>query len=763
MKKKLTRLTKILLVLCLVVSELSSVGLVFAEGPSTKFDAELNVNAEDQYNPTITLKSNDLYEVVEGGNYTVEYTEEYTYLDGTTDTIYEGTITDTDLASKLNSEEGYLLTLYGTEGKADTFNGLYTVTLELYESGVLVDTTEVGLEYDMPTELHTKVVMEREGELTVLEEKDGVILVPKDLKETDTLMLISVLLTGDLSPKQEYTINGKKYTGLEVTTANFAKDSEGNDMFLDYLPRLGGVYEYHVGVSIEGIDPELVQFENTVKVAYQDYAYNDTNLNEISNITDTPLVFSTNENGEGYVYTKVLTKEEAMTVADVKAFLDNALTEEIEYTLSYLDETEVLDTDPVSNNLVITLTSDSYGYKNTIKYTFSLLGDTNNDGILDMQDVESWLSDNYGVEDATDLSLDMDNDGEVSLEDLAYLAEVIKKGTWDVTPEEIEEENAIVDAKLTTESETITTDDEFTVGYVLEVGKAGLSGFEGILNYDKTKLELLGISKEMVDELENPESNTDYWVGKVDEDKFIYLTNSSNGYTEGSYEVLRFTFRALEATETTTITLDNTKYVSGLNNISENSLTPLEVTINASSNNNLKSIVVGDNSLELTEGVYEYSIEVENDVDSISVLATAENIGSIIAMDVPEELAVGSNVIKITVIAENGESRDYFITVVRKDAQVEETDDIIPINNVVNDNNNDTTIEDVEPDNEDNNKKDDTDDKKDVEEETDISKYIIVVLIVLVIIGLIYLIFKEDSNEKKALDATKDNNPKNRK
>ena len=81
------------------------------------------------------------------------------------------TITDTDLASKLNSDEGYLLTLYGTEGKADTFNGLYTVTLELYESGVLVDTTEVGLEYDMPTELHTKVVMEREGELTVLEEE----------------------------------------------------------------------------------------------------------------------------------------------------------------------------------------------------------------------------------------------------------------------------------------------------------------------------------------------------------------------------------------------------------------------------------------------------------------------------------------------------------------------------------------------------------------------------------------------------------------
>ncbi len=64
MKKKLIKLTKMFLVLCLVVSELSSVGLVFAEGESTKFDSSINVSLETQYEPTITIKSNDLYEQI---------------------------------------------------------------------------------------------------------------------------------------------------------------------------------------------------------------------------------------------------------------------------------------------------------------------------------------------------------------------------------------------------------------------------------------------------------------------------------------------------------------------------------------------------------------------------------------------------------------------------------------------------------------------------------------------------------------------------
>lgn len=758
MKKKLTKLTKMLLVLCLVVSELSSVGLVFAEDVSTKFEANIGITLDNEYNPTITIKSNDLYEIKQDGNYKISYKEEYTYLDETTENIYEGVVNDTDLAEKLNSEEGYLLTLYGVEDIAKYFNGVYSITLELYEDNTLVDSTTLKLEYSVPTNLHTKVVMEREGKFTILEDTEGVVKVPKDYQNTDKLMLISILTTNELLPTKEYTINGQKYTGLGIVDTNFAKDSEGNDIILDYLEKLGGEYEYTTNITVEGLNDEPTEYTNTIKVAYQDYTYNDEALNNTANQTNVDLLFASENSKEGYVYTKVLSKDTAMTVADVRKFLDNALTDEISYELTYLDETEVLDTDTVSSNLVITLTSTSYEFENTVKYTFSILGDTNNDGVLDLEDVQKWLDDNYGVEDSKDLSLDIDKDGEVSLADLAHIVEVIKQKTWDVDQPNVDETDTIVDVKLTTDSENITTGDEFTVSYIIKVGKSGLSGFEGTLNYDKTKLELLGIEKEMLDEAETPDDNTDYWIGKVVDDKFIYLTNMANGYQEGEYEVLRFTFKAKEATDTTTITLDNTKYVVGLNTVKENTLTPLDITINASSNNNLKDLVVGDNTIELVEGVYEYTVEVENDIENVDVKATAENIGSIVSMDIPEKLEVGSNVIKITVVAENGEVKDYFITVVRKEAQQEQVN-IVPTNNTVNDNTSNDNNNDT-PKPSDNSSKDN---KPSDTKENNTSKYIIIVLIILVIIGLIYLIFKEDNEEKQQVNAPKKDKPKSKK
>lgn len=762
MKKKLTKLTKIFLVLCLVVSELSSVGLVFAEDVSTKFDANIGITLDNEYDPTITIKSNDLYEIKQDGNYKISYKEEYTYIDEATANIYEGIVNDTDLAEKLNSEVGYLLTLYGVGDIAKYFNGVYSITLELYEDDTLVDSTTLKLEYSVPTNLHTKVVMEREGKLTILEENDGVVKIPEDYQNTDKLMLISTLTTNELLPTKEYIINGQKYTGLEIVDTNFAKDSEGNVIILDYLEKLGGEYEYTTNITVEGLNDELTEYTNTIKVAYQDYEYNDEVLNSIANKTNIDLLFVSENSKEGYVYTKVLSEDTAMTVADIKNFLDNALTDEITYELTYLDETEILDTDIVSSNLVITLTSTSYESKNTVKYTFSILGDTNNDGILDLEDVQTWLDDNYGVEDSEDLSLDIDKDGEVSLADLAHIVEVVKQKTWDLDQPNLDEADTIVDVKLTTNSENITTGDEFTVSYIIKVGKAGLSGFEGTLNYDKTKLELLGIEKEMLDEAETPEDNTDYWIGKVADDKIVYLTNMANGYQEGEYEVLRLTFKAKEATDTTTITLDNTKYVVGLNTVKENTLTPLDITINASSNNNLKDLVVGDNTIELVKEVYEYTVEVENDIENVDVKATAENIGSIVSMDIPEKLEVGSNVVKITVIAENGDTKDYFITIVRKEGQQEQVN-VVPTNNAVNnntpnDNNNSNDNDASKPS--DNSSKDN---KPSETKENNTSKYIIIVLIILVIIGLIYLIFKEDNEEKQQVNTPKNDKPKSKK
>ena len=169
-------------------------------------------------------------------------------------------------------------------------------------------------------------------------------------------------------------------------------------------------------------------------------------------------------------------------------------------------------------------------------------------------------------------------------------------------------------------------------------------------------------------------------------------------------------------------------------------------------------MTVGDNTIELVEGVYEYTIEVENDIESIDVKATAENIGSVVSMDIPEKLSVGSNVIKITVVAENGETKDYFITVVRKEAEQEQVN-IVPTNNTVNDNTPNEDKNDT-PKPSDNSSKDNEPSEN---KTNNTSKYIIIVLIILVIIGLIYLIFKEDNEEKQQVNAPKNDKPKSKK
>lgn len=752
MKKRITKLTKLFLVICLVVSELSSVGFVFAEDMSTKFDSIINVSSENKYEPTLTISSNDLYEVKEDSRYIINYQEKYTYLDNTSKIIIENTVNDEDLAEKLNSEEGYLLTLEGVEGIADKFNGVYSVVLKLYEGETLVDETTLNLEYNSSSRLETSIVMEREGTKTTLEETDGVITIPKDIQTTDELTLYSKLTTNELAPTKTYQVNGKEYTGNQLVETNFAKDGE-NDITLDYLNKLGGYYEYTTSISLEGLQEEQIEYTDTVKVLYQDYEYNDDILNIIAERQGIELLFESNNSEEGYVYTKILTDEDKLTVSDIRNYLNNALTDEMSYTLSNIDETEVVDTDTVLNNLVITIQSTSYGYDNIVKYRFKVFGDVNDDNIFDEEDLQTWIDDNY-YEDTEDTALDMDNDGEITLEDLAKALESIKQKKWEIEEPELGDATKIIEAKLTTESETITTGDEFTVSYLIRVGEIPLSSFEGKIVYDETVLELVSVESKMVNE---ETEDSDYWIGRINDNQFVYLTNLENAYQEGEYEVLRFTFLAKGQTENTVISLEDTKYLIGSIEFDESTLESLEIAINASNNNKLKSLLVGDNEIELIDEEYEYEIDVENDVETIDVEAVAENIAALISMDIPEKLEEGSNVIKITVLAENGETQDYFITVNRKKEEIPQ-ENIVPVTN--NTYEEPSTEEEIILDEPTVEPKDDEDKKDNKTETSNISKYIIIFLIIAVIIGLGYLIFKEDDNKTPEKETSKSKDKK---
>lgn len=88
---------------------------------------------------------------------------------------------------------------------------------------------------------------------------------------------------------------------------------------------------------------------------------------------------------------------------------------------------------------------------------------------------------------------------------------------------------------------------------------------------------------------------------------------------------------------------------------------------NRSTNNYLKTLTVDKGSISFDKENYSYRIVLDNDVDSITIGATAEDSKSRIEGIGTKPLAVGSNLFRITVIAENESKKIYTISVIRKD------------------------------------------------------------------------------------------------
>lgn len=84
-----------------------------------------------------------------------------------------------------------------------------------------------------------------------------------------------------------------------------------------------------------------------------------------------------------------------------------------------------------------------------------------------------------------------------------------------------------------------------------------------------------------------------------------------------------------------------------------------------SKNNNLSSLVVDGCDIDFNTDVLQYKCEVENLVDSVVVVATAEDSKASVNIDQVESLKVGNNEIKITVTAESEDKKVYVININR--------------------------------------------------------------------------------------------------
>lgn len=88
---------------------------------------------------------------------------------------------------------------------------------------------------------------------------------------------------------------------------------------------------------------------------------------------------------------------------------------------------------------------------------------------------------------------------------------------------------------------------------------------------------------------------------------------------------------------------------------------------NRSTNNNLKDLRVSKGTLRFNERTTSYTVEVDTDVESITIDGSAKDSKATISGTGTKNLRLGRNRFDITVTAENGSTKVYTITVNRKD------------------------------------------------------------------------------------------------
>ena len=450
----------------------------------------------------------------------------------------------------------------------------------------------------------------------------------------------------------------------------------------------------------------------------------------------------------------------------------------------------------------------SYGDASLI-YTFVVSGDVN-DGLVTGEEVNIALNSVLELQylDAVNMyALDINKDGVVDLLDVTKMAGSIAYGSWVERVGYNDSVNSTLELNKSN-NEVIRVGDTFKVDYVLSgltAKNIELNGIEGIINYDKDVLDLVGISSNSLDDY----SNYNYLTSK-----YLY---ASNKVIEKDSVVLTFTFKA-KMEQNTNIKMTNEKVaIDGTEvKLVSNSDIDIKIARALSTNNDVTSLTssIGTFDKPFDKNVLEYTLYVDYWVKSVTLNGVlGDEYASTLAF---KEYALTSDktVITLPVVAENGDIKSYTINVVKvypkstnnylskleiegyeiefnkdtleysiKVSSDVETLDITAVaedssarvniygNSDFKEGENTVTVVVTAEDGSERTytitvdkeaKKEVVDKNEDNTEEeksnNQLEKTIIIILIILVIIGLLYLIFKKDDEEDIIVTSNKNNN-----
>ena len=566
--KSLSFLTKIMLVIGLLISNLSSLSVVFASEVKIEVsvvDDKLNIEYLDELADDVKSVKVNVYE-----NYTyldeTYYINEVTSLKGkvssyelsfeenetleeneialenpqveTTEQVVENveeTITDLNTVEEenINVENENLEEEVSTENTetlekeislvVDTilsevvFDGTYDVTVEI------VDTTDANDETVIETQDYSMAVLHDSGlELAVVDAHTGdeiVALEDGRYPVTQTSPKVSVVakvLSGGLKPTDVFLYEDEEYMASEILELPFYSE-------MDFNGRLYGEYILPVEVRL---GEELV-YTDSLNLLYESYEKNTLLLNTATELLELDESYEFSGNSKDGILYVLLDAEKINTMLDLYNLVNLAVGENdvisyilsnSEYSdiLSTYDETtatvtleEYLDAILLDDSVLLSLVNDGL----TVTYKVVVAGDVNNDKTITEEDLLGLINQVVGEEEVNVEKSDLyELDGELNTLDVMYLDQVMKNETWNV---ELIEENATLDARLEVVGEDIISGDEFTVNYVLGLSDYAVNGISGLFKYDETMLELVDVK------------TANEWLGNSKDGKFLYVGEES--------------------------------------------------------------------------------------------------------------------------------------------------------------------------------------------------------------------------------------------
>lgn len=207
---------------------------------------------------------------------------------------------------------------------------------------------------------------------------------------------------------------------------------------------------------------------------------------------------------------------------------------------------------------------------------------------------------------------------------------------------------------VTSNKTSITAGEQFTVTVGVKNAK-NLYGMRAALSYDSSKVSVVSSSGS---------NNFALTLGSY------LVVDSANGKS-GNFGVATIKFKAKTSFvigESTAIKISNVTGSDGSKTLSgSNSSATVKMVAPKASNNYLSSLSISGGKISFNKNTTSYKITVGFDVTAVTISASAEDSKAKVSGTGSKNLNLYNNEFKVVVTAENGSTRTYNVTVVRKD------------------------------------------------------------------------------------------------